>query len=91
MIKEKEFEEIPSKAHSIGTRLKTIQKKSKKTARVGVRFGLIELALLNNLAQVLGISKSKLLRISLGHFSEYLDNLSQKELTKIAIAIRKYE
>lgn len=65
----------------IADRLTEIQGKGKnrKDIELSVRIGLAENALLNSFCEGLKITKSRFVRIALGHFASYLDQLSPEE------------
>ena len=65
--------------------------KEKKEVELHVKIGVIENALLNNLCQTLNVTKSRLTRIALGHFTSYLDQLSPEEFKQELMKIIHFD
>ena len=80
-----------NKIDLVAARFKDIQAKSTKSELVAVRLGVIENALVNTFCESLKISKSKLMRIALRHFTGYLDSLSPEEFKEELLKIKRFE
>lgn len=63
----------------------------KKVVNVITQLPVLEEMLLKKTCDLLQISRSRLLRISLGHFTSYLDQLSSEELKQELLKIKRFD
>lgn len=80
----KEANEIVTKAYA------KLDEKEKSEV-VSLRIGYTENKILKEFCEKLGINQSKFLRICLDFFESYLGQLTEKQLLKEVIRIKKFE
>jgi len=52
------------------------------TQNTSIRLGMVTLSLMDKFCKPIGISRSRYVRIAIGHFASYLDSLEPEELNQ---------